>query len=305
MPIPTSRTNSNAAIYIDKDLCTGCGLCVTICSDNSIVLKNNKAEPGGEAYFGCIGCGHCMAICPENAIKITGRAISQDDLFDLSANNNNASFELFFQLMLSRRSIRHFSDKNVAPELIIKILEAAQTAPMGLPPSDVHVVVWNGREKTSAFARDFCFYLDEMKWFVSDWFLTIMKPFWGKNNDSMFRGFIQPLFKLYTAKMKKGINMVNYDAPLLMYFHGSPFTDPADPIVAATYAMMAGHSLGLGTIMLGAVHPLIQNGKRARRFRAKHHIKYSSREGIFVAFGYPVYAFKKGIRRSFAEITYN
>ena len=43
--------------------------------------------------------------------------------------------------------------------------------------------------------------------------------------------------------MKEGVNLVNYDAPLAMYFYGSPYSDPADPIVAATVAMYAGESL--------------------------------------------------------------
>jgi hypothetical protein len=38
--------------------------------------------------------------------------------------------------------------------------------------------------------------------------------------------------------------------------------------------------------MLGKVHPLIQNGKSAKKFREEHGIKYTSREGLFVVFGY-------------------
>jgi nitroreductase len=102
--------------------------------------------------------------------------------------------------------------------------------------------------------------------------------------------------------MKKGDNWVNYDAPLAMYFYGSPYTDPADPIVAATYAMLAGESFGLGTCMLGGVHPLIQNGKKAKLFREKYGIKFPSREGLFVIFGYSKVKYLKGIKRSFAEI---
>ncbi len=66
--------------------------------------------------------------------------------------------------------------------------------------------------------------------------------------------------------------------------------------------MIAGESLGLGTCMLGAVHSLIQNGRNAKHFREKYSIRFKSREGIFVIFGYPELKFKKGIRRSFADI---
>ena len=76
----------------------------------------------------------------------------------------------------------------------------------------------------------------------------------------------------------------------------------ADPIIAATYAMMAAEALGLGTCMLGTVHPLIQNGNMAKKFRKKYGIKYTSREGLFVAFGYKSVKYSKGINRTFASV---
>ncbi len=304
MAIPTTRTNQNASISIDAELCNACGRCVEVCKDFSLVMGSETVELSKNPVFGCIGCGHCMAICPTGAIRVTGRTLSPDQLFDLPAKEDAALYASLLALLQRRRSIREFADRPVETELKDKILQAAQTAPMGLPPSDVHVVVFEGREKTRAFAVDFCAYLEGMRWFVSAWFLALMRPFWGKANDELFRGFVKPTFDVYTSKMKAGINVVNYDAPLAMYFYGSPYSDPADPIVAATYAMLAAESLGLGTCMLGAVHPLIQNGKAAKRFRKKHQIKHTSREGLFVAFGYPSVKYKKGIKRSFADVSY-
>ena len=302
MAIPTSRVKEAASILVDQDLCNGCGMCVTICSDLSLKMENKKALKSDSAIFGCIGCGHCMAVCPTDAIAIHGREISPDDMFDLPPKESAAGYEQLLSIYQRRRSVRKFKDRNVEPELIEKILAAAKTAPMGLPPSDVHVMILNGKDQTRAFAKDFTDLLESMKWFVSGCFLTLMRPFWGKANDEMFKGFIRPLFKVYPEKMRENINVVNYDAPLAMYFYGSPYTDPADPIIAATYAMIAAESLGLGTCMLGAVHPLIQNGKNARKFREKYGIKYTSREGLIVIFGYPAVQFRKGIKRTFAGI---
>lgn len=303
MAIPTTRTKENATISIDIKKCNGCGKCIQVCKDFNFRLENNKAKISNTPVFGCIGCGHCMAICPADAIEITGREISKVDLFDLPSKKEAADYAQLLALFQRRRSVREFQGKEVAPEIAEKILDAAKTAPMGLPPSDVHVLVLDSKEKTRRFAADFCVYLKEMKWFVSGWFLTLMKPFWGKANDEMFRGFVKPLFDVYIKNMEVGINLVNYDAPLALYFYGSPYTDPADPIVAATAAMYAGESLGLGTCMLGGVHPLIQNGKKAKEFREKHGIKYPSREGLFVIFGYPTLKYSQGINRTFANVS--
>lgn len=301
MAIPTTRTKEKATISIDTDKCTSCGQCVVVCNDFSLCLENDKVRISNTPAFGCIGCGHCMAICPTGAIEISGREISKGDLFDLPPEKSAANYEQLLALFQSRRSVREFLDKEIEPEIAEKILDAAKTSPMGLPPSDVNVLLLDSKEKTRKFAVDFCEYLKGMKWFVSKCFLTLMRPFWGKTNDEMFKGFVSPLFDVYIKNMNVGVNLVNYDAPLAMYFYGSPYTDPADPIIAATTAMYAAESLGLGTCMLGGVHPLIQNGKKAKRFREKHAIKYASREGLFVIFGYPAVKYRKGIKRTFAS----
>lgn len=121
-----------------------------------------------------------------------------------------------------RRSIREFRDKAIEPAVIEKILEAATTSPVGLPPSDVNVLLLDSKAKTPQFTQDFSEYLEGMKWFVSDWFLSAMRPFWGKANHELFKGFVKPMFKVYIENMRQGENLVTYDAPLAMYFCGSP-----------------------------------------------------------------------------------
>ncbi len=302
MAIPTSRTKVTAEIRIDENTCTGCGLCVSVCKDFGLEIVNDKARVNNHPVFGCIGCGHCMAICPSGAIEISGRTLSPDDLFDLPDKENAATYEELLTLLQRRRSIREFKATPVDNDLIKKILDAALTAPMGLPPSDVNVIVLESKDKVRAFAEDFCSYLENMKWLVSDWFLLLMRPFWGKANDQMFRNFIKPLVYKFTESMRDGVDLVTYDAPLAMYFYGSPYADPADPIVAATYAMVAAETLGLGTCMIGSVHPFIQKGKRAKEFRKKQGIKFASQEGLMVIFGYPQVKYDKGIRRTFASV---
>ena len=304
MAIPTSRTKEKAEIIIDEIKCSGCGLCVSVCKDYGLQIVNKKVAVTENPFFGCIGCGHCMAICTTGAIEIHGRELSPDDLFQLPKKESAANYDQLLNLLKIRRSVREFKDKPVEKDTIDKIIEAAKTAPMGIPPSDVHVLVLDTEEKVRNFSIDFCSYLESIQWFVSKWFVAIMRPFWGKSNDDMIKRFVRPLFQIYIGSMKKGENLVTYDAPLAMYFYGSPYTDPADPLIAATYAMITGESLGLGTCMLGGIHPLIQYGKMAKKLREKYNIKYPSREGLFVIFGYPKVKYGKGIQRTFASVDF-
>jgi ferredoxin len=304
MAIPTSRTRERAEIKIDQAKCNGCGLCVTVCKDFGYQIINKKVALTSNPLFGCVGCGHCMAICPTGAIEIHGRELTPDDLFDLPEKESSAGYDQLLNLLKRRRSIREFTDEPVEKEIAEKILAAALTAPMGIPPSDVHVMILDSKEKVRNFSKDFCGFLESLKWFVSDWVLAVMRIFWGKPNDEMFRNFIKPVLHIYTNSMKDGIDVVTYDAPLAMYFYGSPFADPADSLISATYAMIAGESLGLGTCMLGGIHPFIQYGQKSKKFREKYGIKYQSREGLFVIFGYPKVKYSKGIKRTFAAVDF-
>ena len=306
MAIPTSRTKESGQVCIDTERCNGCGTCVDVCKSFVLTLADGKAKVSEtQAYaFGCCADGHCMAACPNDAITVRGRMLSPDDLFDLPAAGSAANYGQLLSMLQRRRSIREFTDRKVEPEIIEKILEAAKTSPMGIPPSDINVLIFDTKEKNRKFAEDFCTYLKSMRWFVSGWFMTLMRPFWGKNTDDLFRNFVRPAFDIYTGEMDKSVNLLTYDAPLAMYFYGSPFVDPADPIVAATTAMYAAESLGLGTCMLGAIHPLLQYGRKAKKFREKYGIKCKSQEGIFVIFGYPAVQYRKGLKRTFASEIY-
>ena len=123
-------------------------------------MEEGKVKINDHPLFGCIGCGHCMAICPSGAIEVFGRTLSPEDLFDFPDKEKAATYEQLHVLFQRRRSIREFKETPVDDNLIKKILDAARTAPMGLPPSDVSVLVLNSRDKVRAFAEDFCSYLD-------------------------------------------------------------------------------------------------------------------------------------------------
>lgn len=301
MAIITSRTNENGQITFQYDRCNSCGLCVKICKDFSLKMENNKPVLSDQALFGCVACGHCMAVCQNDAIQISGRELSVNDLIDLSEMGNKSSYDQLKSLLISRRSIRDFRDIEVGEELIEKIIEAAVSAPMGLPPSDVHLVILKGKDKVHEFSFDVIDYFSKIGWIFSKWMIWIWRLM-GKEAYQLMKSFGNPLVKFMVETRKKNENYLLYDAPLAMYFSASPYSDPADPYISATYAMLAAESLGLGSCMIGSVHPMIQYG--AKKLKKKWNLPAKSPSGIIVIFGYPKYRFKSGIKRSFAKVTY-
>lgn len=58
----------NPVISINEDLCNGCGLCITSCTEGALALVNGKAKLVNEHF--CDGLGHCIGVCPTGALKI-------------------------------------------------------------------------------------------------------------------------------------------------------------------------------------------------------------------------------------------
>lgn len=56
---------------IDEDKCIGCGLCVSVCSQNAIELTLKEGGRKAETIpASCKGCGTCGASCPQQAITM-------------------------------------------------------------------------------------------------------------------------------------------------------------------------------------------------------------------------------------------
>lgn len=300
MAIITTRTREKGLIRIDYEKCNICGLCTNICKDFTLKIENEKLSVSKNSFFGCYGCGQCMAICPTGAITVTGREISPDDLLPLPPKDGRSNYDQLRNLMISRRSIRDFKNMEIEESLINKIVEAAQTAPMGIPPSDVQAVIFNGFIKVNEFAGDVINHIKKMKWMMSKrWSWIWRLP--GKETYEQMKHFIGPLSEGLVSNKEKGEDHLFYHAPLAIYFLSSPYSDPADPVIAATYAMLAAESLGLGSCMIGSVDPFLKHGATALRKKWKLPAKPTN--GIVVIFGYPKYKFSKTLKRTFAKIS--
>jgi ferredoxin len=300
MAVITSRTSESGSIHIDHEKCTACGFCVTVCKDFDLNIENGKLVIAKYPAFGCITCGQCVAVCPHDAIKITGRTMKNEDFFDIPKDYEKPSYDALYKMLVSRRSIRDFKDKEVEPEIIDKILGFASTAPMGIPPSDVEVLVLSGKDKVKEFTDDFATYLKYMKFMFKPVVLALMRPFMKKEKFRMFKNFVAPLVENLIASNNKGIDHALYSTPCALYFYGTPYADAADQYIAATYATIAAESLGLGCCMIGCIGPFISKGEN--KLKAKYKIHPKNQDGLFIILGYPKYKYHKTIKRTFAKI---
>lgn len=66
-----------SSIRVNKDKCTGCGLCVKACPFSAITLKENKATIDLNK---CTFCGACVEICKPKAIELEKEQKPKKDL---------------------------------------------------------------------------------------------------------------------------------------------------------------------------------------------------------------------------------
>ena len=53
---------------VDKQKCTGCGTCVSVCPQNVFEMKGGKSHVARPED--CVECGSCVENCPVSAIKL-------------------------------------------------------------------------------------------------------------------------------------------------------------------------------------------------------------------------------------------
>ncbi|TFF99961.1 MAG: 4Fe-4S dicluster domain-containing protein [Promethearchaeota archaeon] len=61
--------------WIDKNMCTGCEICIDECPVGAIAMVDDKAEINMGL---CIRCGTCHKVCPENAARHDSELIPEE-----------------------------------------------------------------------------------------------------------------------------------------------------------------------------------------------------------------------------------
>jgi nitroreductase/NAD-dependent dihydropyrimidine dehydrogenase PreA subunit len=119
-----------ATILVDKDLCTKCGICSTVCTAGIITPADDftfpTVSPTKEGK--CVRCGHCEAFCPAEALTLNFRPEEKTHLWAEAGALSAKDLGIYLK---KRRSVRHFLPDPVPRDIITEILGVAQYAPSG------------------------------------------------------------------------------------------------------------------------------------------------------------------------------
>ncbi|MFA6056200.1 MAG: nitroreductase family protein [Thermodesulfovibrionales bacterium] len=243
-------------IEIDIDLCTGCGLCVTVCPTGTISLIEGKATVSGEES---ISCGHCEAVCPLKAVhvKVIDEEMSQYKTFTtekhwLSPGKYNTS--LLVRLMASRRSCRHFTDQPVERAVLEDLVKIGITAPSGTNSQSWTFTILPTRKAVTAFAESVACFFGRLNKTAEKTLLRLLLKLTGKGElDAYYRGYYRKVKEALEEWYESGKDRLFHGSTAVMIIGSKPgATSPAeDALLATQNILLAAHSMGLGSCLIG------------------------------------------------------
>ena len=139
------------SVEVDEEKCDGCGRCVKTCPME--ILRMRDGHPGEEHYFDafrCIACDSCVAVCPTGAIERIGVYRVLEGMYrntDVFPDVDNTYPRPFGdatpprfedcedrlteteRVSFKRRSVRLFRKEQVPREMVERVIEAGRFAP--------------------------------------------------------------------------------------------------------------------------------------------------------------------------------
>ncbi len=278
-------------VSIDKDKCTECGLCVSVC-----LRCFHTGERGAEVFANkdnCNLCGHCVAICPPRAI--VHHRMDMANFVDLDGSNPIEN-QTFIDFLQRRRSHRNFLKKEIPREVMESLLDTCRLAPTGSNVQNVEVLILRDRQK-----------IEKLIDLTVDYYHKLM-PRVEKKVEKLKEGG-KPLppdlqwawnwsrrYGTLLQTRKSGGDPIFRGAHTILVFHSTPYTStPKDNCVIAAHTLaLAAGTLGLETCYMGLFEIAFRNDPKVSR-----ELNLPAGNELFsvLVIGYPRHKFLRTVER--------
>lgn len=258
-------------IKIDKNVCIGCGRCVTDCIARNLVLNEQTAAVKGNCFL----CGHCVALCPVNAVSIPEYDMA--DVEELTSEEARLDSVRLLKAIKFRRSIRNFK-------------------PAPLTPQDIGQLVQAGRYTATSKNTQDCRFI-----IVQQELQTFRELIWSRIGEGL-EGPQQEAFKMYRGFYKSHLKDCRHDflfrnAPAVLFIAANDLTDSG---LAAQNMELMGTALGLGFLYNGYLRRVTDMLPEARTWLGLD----ERRLGVCALVGYPAITYVRTAPRRMADVVY-
>lgn len=287
-------------IAINTDLCKKCGTCTSTCPQAIFQQEEKGTVPVLERIESCMHCGQCVAVCPQGAISHSD--YPEGTIFEVRPEYL-PSYDHVLELARTRRSRRHFREKEVEREVIEKVLDAARFAPSEHNAQGTEFVVIQDRDAIHEIGVLTVGYYDTMvKRLETPIGRAIFRLMAGKRGlETVLK--LAPEIAGLVSLFNSGTDLVLREAPVLLFACAD--TAGGFPAISASLALqnaaLAAEALGLACFYPGFVVRAGMRDDAIARF-----ISLPETHGIYggLAMGYPRVRFKKWPERNPAKVTW-
>lgn len=222
-------------VTVDNGRCTGCGICLDLRQGYCLTGPVKKIGIVEEL---CNECLQCVAVCPGRAFTVEG----------LTAERVNRDLvptrEQMRELLLQRRSIRHFKDGALPRDLVEEVIRIGRYAPS----------MNHGIEVLAIDDPDVLEQIDRSaQGFYEKLYRWLFKPRLAYAFISLFADDLHLARKKLKKSMAKGHTL--YQAPVLLIALGDtrvPVTEASGHYILSTMTLYA-EALGLATCLMDSV----------------------------------------------------
>ena len=288
---PYSRPQTPA---IDPEKCTGCGLCLTVCPDQTLSLLGGKAVVSGDR---CLACGHCRAICPAQAITVPG--LEHEPLFKSFVPDTRylppgqGDTAQLVRIMLSRRSCRNYTNRTLDPQLLEDLVRIGTTAPSGTNSQGWTFTILPQRPAVEVLGNLVGAYFAKLNQQAANPMLRTILSLFGKPAlANYYRRYYQTIAQGLREWEEQGHDRLFHGASASIIVGSRPGAScpKEDALLATQNILLAAHTLGLGSCLIGfAVAAMAQEPK------IQHALGIPAEEAIHavIALGYPAEPYQR------------
>lgn len=279
-------------VIIDRQKCTGCGVCADVCPYRTIAMVDGRAEYG---RTGCFLCGHCRAVCPADAVRLPeqlvrlGLVTMAENVEAVMPGRTNGPD--LVALMRSRRSCRKYREQTVPLEMLVDLVKIGTTAPSGTNSQGWNFVVLPTRADLLVLGGQVAGYYRKLNRLAANplarWLVKIAA---GDSLGRYYRNHYGSVADALRQWDEEGTDRLFHGATAAILVTGRRDAScPAeDALLATQNILLAAHAMGLGSCLIGFA---VEAMRRSQAIKEKMAIPAAEEIYSVIALGVPAVTF--------------